>query len=136
MCVRVEERGWTYNTQCLVETEATYTRFPGVMGKDRVIRMHSSSSRLNKRDIRAHMHTRGESYRFLGSRTRDRAYNKPSSNLSASVNKFVKSVLEQRGPTPRDSFVILSLPCARSCESMNVYRSEQEEKVLKTFRGN
>lgn len=58
MCVRVEERGWTYNTQCLVETEATYTRFPGVMGKDRVIRMHSSSSRLNKRDIRAHTHTR------------------------------------------------------------------------------
>lgn len=46
-------RGWTY-TQCLVETEATYTRFPGVMGKDRVIRMHSSSSRLQTRHTHTH----------------------------------------------------------------------------------
>lgn len=117
-------RGWTY-TQCLVETEATYTRFPGVMGKDRVIRMHSSSSRLQTRHT--HIHTHRELSISWISNTWPRVQQAFLESLGL-VNKFVKSVLEQQRPTPRDSFVILSLPCARSCESIMFTVASRKKK--------
>lgn len=115
-------RGWTY-TQCLVETEATYTRFPGVMGKDRVIRMHSSSSRLQTRHTRAH--TELSISRISNTWPRVQQAFLESLGL---VNKFEKSVLEQQRPTPRDSFVILSLPCTRSCESIIMFTAASRKK--------
>lgn len=119
-------RGWTY-TQCLVETEATYTRFPGVMGKDRVIRMHSSSSRLQTRHTRAH--TELSISRISNTWPRVQQAFLESLGL---VNKFEKSVLEQQ-PTDSSRFFCHPLASLYSLvwKYNNVYRSEQEEKVLK-----